>query len=304
MKHLDSRLSETVQVNWPTNAVSFNRALDQADKKTIEADAELLLEAFSNLDSIRVRYQPVVRLQDMKPTKVEVLARVASKTGMIVGPDAIVKAMSSSEFSMSLSSAIIQRALAEHRDGGFSDLDIDFAFNLPLDAVLHPQLLTLLEAVRSLTNIAPKKLRFELTETQPVTNLAELASTMTKLRDVGYRLSLDDIIPETPNLAALLGLPFGSVKLDRSVVANAQHDQPDIAASARDFILSVTSQAKQLHRSVVAEGIENAETINLLRALGVTHGQGYHFARPLPARALKPWLTHWMGKAADCGVGG
>ncbi len=298
----DSRLSDTVQVSWPVSAASFSLALDQADKISIKADAELLLEAFSNLDSIRVRYQPVVRFRDMKPSKVEVLARVALKNGMIVGPDAIVKAMTSSEYSMSLTGFIIQLAMAERRDGSFDDLDINFAFNLPLDALLHPQLLELLEAARIIANISPKVLRFELTETQPVTNLPELASIVTKLRDVGYRLSLDDIIPETPNLAGLLDMPFRAVKLDRSVVANAQHYRPDIAASARQFILSITSQAQQLNRTVIAEGIENAETLNLLRSLGVTHGQGYFFARPLPARALKPWLNHWNSHVMGGGL--
>ncbi|MDE8349477.1 MAG: EAL domain-containing protein [Acidocella sp.] len=289
----DARLEGTARLDWPVDQSSFADALEQAGRNIGKTQTSLRPEAFSQVETIRVRYQPVVRFRDMHPTSVEVLARVATKDGAIIGPGAIIAAMSSGEHSMWLSAFIMQLALRERSDGAFDHLDTRFAFNLPLDALLHPHLPILLETIRQTAGIPAKILSFELTETQPVTDLPELAGVMLKMCKSGFRLALDDITPKTPNLLNLLDLPFRCVKLDRSVVVNAQTDDPAISQPARDFILMVTANARKTHRAVIAEGIETQKTMQLLHELGVTHGQGFYFARPLPASALKAWLTHW-----------
>jgi len=289
-------LNGTPILRWPIDASSLARALDQATSYLSRQATSNLPEPFSNLDSIRVRYQPVVRLRDLKATTVEVLARLISKTGETLGPGTIINAMTGGDDTINITSFIVKQALSERKLGEFDNLDLKVAFNLPLDAMLHPKILPALEAIRIGGNIPIGAIKLELTETQPVNNTAELHPIITTLSEAGYRLALDDITPTTPNLDALLELPFRAVKLDRSVVANAQHYEPATAAAARNFITKITSHAAPTNRGVIAEGIENNETLNLLKSLGVTHGQGYHFARPLPARALKPWLTHWRSE--------
>lgn len=298
----DARLDGTVRLEWPVDQNSFADALVQAERDKAKTQASQRPEVFSQVETIRVRYQPVVRFRDMRPTSVEVLARVATKGGALIGPETIISAMSSGEHSMWLSGFIMQLALRERSDGEFDHLDTRFAFNLPLDAVLHPHLPILLDTIRQAAGIPANILSFELTETQPVTDLPELEAVMLKMCKSGFRLALDDITPETPNLMNLLDLPFRCVKLDRSVVINAQSNDIVIARPARDFIAMVTANARKTHRAVIAEGIETQKTIELLHGLGVTHGQGFYFARPLPARALKAWLTHWSsasGRAAE-----
>ncbi|OYV24547.1 MAG: hypothetical protein B7W99_01765 [Rhodospirillales bacterium 20-58-10] len=289
----DVRLDGAARLEWPVDQNSFADALQQAERNIAKTSAPQRPEVFSQVETIRVRYQPVVRFRDMRPTSVEVLARIATKGGTLIGPEAIVTAMVSSEHSMWLSGFIMQLALRERGEGAFDRLDTRFAFNLPLDALLHPQMPTLLDNIRQGAGIAANMLSFELTETQPVTDLPELAAVMSKMCKSGYRLALDDITPETPNLINLLDLPFRCVKLDRSVVINAQSDHPAIAQPARDFISMVAVNARKTHRAVIAEGIETQKTMEVLQALGATHGQGFYFARPLPASALKPWLAHW-----------
>jgi EAL domain-containing protein (putative c-di-GMP-specific phosphodiesterase class I) len=292
----ETRLEGTATLEHPVSQTSLHQALDWA-ARTSRHFISRPPEALPNIESIRMRYQPIVRLADMRPGSVEILARAVAADGQIIGPETIINAMTTSDRAMTLTGLIVQIALAERAEGHFDDLGVAFAFNLPLDAMLHPELVPIVERVRQNAGIRAEIVRFELTETQPVTDLATTFDVITRLRDAGYRLALDDITPKTPNLDQLLELPFRAVKLDIGVVTGAMHKDPDIAGPAQDFIRRVTTQAAKTGRAVVAEGIESAATLEAMRNLGVTHGQGYHFARPLPARALQPWLTHWAGGA-------
>jgi len=289
------RLDGTAILQHPVDQTSLHLALDRA-ASSMRHIVQSPPPAVPNLESIRIRYQPIIRLADMKAGSVEILARAVSGDGKLIGPEAIIAGMTNSELSMSLTGLIVQLALSERAEGHFDDLGVAFAFNLPLDALLHPELVPIVEAIRHNAGIPPDIVRFELTETQPVTDIKTTAAVISRLRDAGYRLALDDITPETPNLEALLDLPFRAVKLDRFFVMQTLHPDPAIATNARSFIRRITDQASTTGRAVVAEGIESERCFDLMRSLGITHGQGFYFARPLPARALQPWLTHWSTK--------
>jgi EAL domain-containing protein (putative c-di-GMP-specific phosphodiesterase class I) len=291
----EMRIEGTATLQRPVDQDSLHQALDWAAKNSRHVFVRPP-EGLPNIESIRIRYQPVVRLADMRPGSVEILARAVAAGGQIIGPEAIINAMTSSDKAMSLTGLIVKLALAERAAGHFDDLGVAFAFNLPLDAMLHPELVPVVERVRQNAGVRAEIVRFELTETQPVTDLETAFDVITRLRDAGYRLALDDITPETPNLERLLELPFRAVKLDIGVVTGAMHEDAAIYEPARAFIRRITAQAAETGRAVVAEGIESEKTLQVMRELGVTHGQGYYFARPLPARALQPWLTHWSAR--------
>jgi EAL domain-containing protein (putative c-di-GMP-specific phosphodiesterase class I) len=191
--------------------------------------------------------------------------------------------MDSAERSLTLTGHIMRLALAEHPS--FTPVPpCTLAFNLPLDALLHPDLMARIEASRAAAGIAPEHIQFELTETHPVTNLQATGQAITALRAAGYRLALDDVTPAMHNLEALLTLPIAAFKLDHSVT-----NAPD--AAAHGFIAGLAAHALAQDKIVIAEGIEDEATLSRMRALGVTHGQGFLFAAAMPASALADYLT-------------
>jgi EAL domain-containing protein (putative c-di-GMP-specific phosphodiesterase class I) len=287
-----NRLHGTPILQRPIDITSLREGLRLAAINAARHVSPKLPETFTDTDSIRIRYQPIIRLADLRPTTVEILARVQTETGPLVGPNSIIAAMVDGDVALSLSGAIVQRALRERNETRFDRLPLNFAFNLPLDAMLHQDLLDILKDLQQRENIHPRALRFELTETTPVTDLPSIAAVINNLNDAGYKIALDDITPSTHNLDALLNLPFRAVKLDRSITIGALSRQKTTADRSRDFIQKIAAHANG-KRAVIAEGIETEPTSQLMRSLGVTHGQGYLFARPLPAGALQPWLTHW-----------
>lgn len=229
--------------------------------------------------ALRLRYQPIVRLDDGGICHVEVLARTLGQNGHLLGPQGIVEAMGHPEVALSLTRAIMERALLEYQEQGLSAYQLPLAFNLPLNVLVYPGIPDRIEALRERHGLPAGLLRFELTETQPVQNLRLAEDSIAALRNAGYLLALDDVIPATPFLTALMNTPVDAVKLDRSVVI-------DGSQRAQDFISRVTRLAADHRQDVVAEGIETQEQLSQMRAHGITHGQGYLFSPPLAAEEL------------------
>ena len=236
------------------------------------------------LSAVRISYQPIVRLADGGLDHVEVLARSADDDGTLRGPERLLKAMRSGTGAMRVTEAIITRTLAEYERFGFAAHGLPVAFNLSLDALLHPDLTELIERLRMAAGLRRELIRFELTEDQPVHDLAAAEAVVTRMRLAGYALALDDITPGMPYLAALLDMPFTTIKFDRSVVISP-------GRMAQDFLRELSAYAARRGQHSIAEGIETAQVDARMRASRMTHAQGYLYARPLPAGALHAYLN-------------
>jgi EAL domain-containing protein (putative c-di-GMP-specific phosphodiesterase class I) len=226
---------------------------------------------------MRIIYQPILRLEDNCTDHVEVLAREAGENGILLGPEAIVGAMTGTGHALPLTLAIMRRAMAEYRAYNFAAENLSLAFNLPLDAMLHPELGYEIEALCDSAGLPPGRIRFELTETSPVEDFSAAAASITALHAAGHHIALDDISPDTPYLAALMTLPVRAIKFSNTLVANP---------NSISFIRVMASRATARGLESIAEGIETPAQLTAMRAAGVTHGQGYLFSRPLPASAL------------------
>jgi EAL domain-containing protein (putative c-di-GMP-specific phosphodiesterase class I) len=238
--------------------------------------------------SIRILYQPIIRLSDLRTDYVEVLSRAAGSDGRLAGPETIVDAMTSAERSMRLTTSIMQRTLAEYEQYHFAELDICVAFNLPLDAMLHPELMTRIALARANSTIATRNIRFELTERHPVHDLDAARDVITTLRGAGYGLALDDITPNMPNLDQLMKMPIRAIKLDRGVITSA-------SKTDRDFVQATIAHARTHQQDIIAEGIETIALRDTMRKFGATHGQGFLFSHPLPPEALQAHLRSEAG---------
>ncbi len=229
------------------------------------------------LASMRITYQPILRLEDNSIDHVEVLAREAGENGTLFGPEAIVGAMARDGHALPLTLAIMRRAIAEYRAYHFASLNLSLAFNLPLDAMLHPELGQEITALCTGSGIPPASIRFELTETSPVEDFQAAATSITALHAAGHHIALDDITPDTPYLAALMTLPVRAIKFSNTLTANPE---------AFPFIRTMAARASARGLESIAEGIETSAQLTAMRTAGVTHGQGYLFSHPMPASAL------------------
>jgi diguanylate cyclase (GGDEF)-like protein len=140
----------------------------------------------------------------------------------------------------------------------------------------------LLQACRRY-NVAPAMLELELTESALVHNMDIVAPMLHRLRHHGFSLALDDFGTGYSSLSYLRHLPFDKVKIDRSFVMDIERDP-----MASRLLESIVQLCKVLGMRTVAEGVETAQQLALLQAMGVDEYQGYHFARPMP---VDDWLA-------------
>lgn len=226
---------------------------------------------------MRLCYQPIIDLADQRPEYAEVLLRRAGENGELHGPEDFLSVMGCPGQALPLTLAIMRRALGEYRAHSLGTTSLPLAFNLPLDVLLHPALGREIEALCSTSGIAPGRIRFELTETSPVVDFATAAASITKLHASGHHIALDDVSPGMPYLAPLMSLPVSAIKFSNTLVASPE---------GLPFIRATTALAAAHRLDIVAEGIETQAQLATMRKAGVTHGQGYLFARPLPAGSL------------------
>lgn len=136
----------------------------------------------------------------------------------------------------------------------------------------------------------------EITEGAVTDNADEMAQAIAMLREAGFAIALDDFGTGYSSLAHLRRLPIDVVKIDRSFVAGIPDDPHDVA-----IVDAVISIAQRSGFEIVAEGVETMEQAAYLAAGGCTYGQGYLYARPMPADAFERWMyeRRELGAHAD-----
>lgn len=242
---------------------------------------------------IAVRYQPVVRLRDGAPVAMEVLARLGRPGGGLLEPTDFVPRLEAAGLSWRLTQEVVRRCFAEWREQNLAGLGMALAINMPLDAMVRRGSAAWIERERKAAGIPAGMLILELTESRPVTDVPALREAVERLHGLGYRLAIDDVGPAARAPENLLDMPFASLKLDKALVAEVGETGP-----ARQFVERAVAAARIAGMRVVAEGIEDRATWQLMQSLGVDEGQGFLIARPLTAEALSGWHRRWVGSGA------
>ena len=148
-----------------------------------------------------------------------------------------------------------------------------------------PRLVGRVGAILQESGLAAESLVLEVTESALMEDVTTVVRRLWELRELGVRLAIDDFGTGYSSLGYLKRFPVDTLKIDRSFVERIGVDIQDAA-----IVQSVVALAKTLHLSVVGEGIESRVQAAQLLALGCDRGQGYLFARPLPADQLSKRL--------------
>jgi EAL domain-containing protein (putative c-di-GMP-specific phosphodiesterase class I) len=134
--------------------------------------------------------------------------------------------------------------------------------------------------------IEPRFLKIEITESSIMADPAHALAILSMLQSMGVRLSVDDFGTGYSSLTHLRELPIDEIKIDKSFVIGMRTSDADAA-----IVRTVIDLAHNLGKQVCAEGVEDAETWQMLKSLGCDLAQGYWIARPMNANDLMEWLT-------------
>jgi diguanylate cyclase (GGDEF)-like protein len=244
-----------------------------------------LRDAIAN-DELVLHYQPLVSLDTGATTAVEALVRWQHPTRGLLAPGEFIALAEQTGVMRPLTLHILKLALGQVRHWRDAHgVHVAVAVNVSATNVLDDRFAEDVRAALACAELDPSALILEVTENIVMGDPARAMAVLTSLSKLGIRVALDDYGTGYSSLAQLKRLAVDELKIDRSFVTDMHRNDDDAA-----IVRSTIELAHSLKLRVVAEGVEHAESLDLLRALGAERAQGYYLSRPLPPERLLGWL--------------
>jgi diguanylate cyclase (GGDEF)-like protein/PAS domain S-box-containing protein len=232
-----------------------------------------------------LHYQPKFSCRDGQLVGVEALVRWAHPRRGLIMPDYFIPLAEQTGLIIPLSRWVLEAVVRQCRLWQDAGQDIPIAVNLSMRDLHDCDLPDTIQNLLTLWGVAPRLLRAEITESSLMADPERALATVARLSELGVRIAIDDFGTGYSSLAYLKKLPVDELKIDRSFVSEMRGDPSD-----RAIVRCIIDLAHNLRLRVVAEGVEDAETWQLLTQLGCDEAQGYHLGRPSPADAVLTWL--------------
>jgi diguanylate cyclase (GGDEF)-like protein len=260
------------------------------DRLTVLTDLRHALQS----DEILIHYQPIVDARTGAVVGAEALARWQHPELGMIPPGSFIPVAEQTGLIGPLTWVVLEGALAQcgawHRAGHELSIAVNLSVRNLLDQDLPKQIKQRLDRHR----LPASALRVEITESMIMSDPDRSLQTVLALSALGVHVSIDDFGTGYSSLSMLKRLPVDELKIDRSFVSPMMHDESDLI-----IVRSTIHLGHDLGMQVIAEGVEDEGTLELLASMDCDLIQGYHVSRPLPADAFTQWLVDRLGSAAN-----
>lgn len=261
--------------------------------KQIVAEAQERLETLKNLRSafdlnqLFLVFQPKLKLSDLSVTGFEALLRWKDSSGRFIPPSEFIPLAEQSGLIIRMGEWILRNAIAELailRSKGY--MNASMAVNLSVAQLEHSDMMDMLHRVMGESNIDPGFIELEITESIAMGDINANLERLGKIRDLGFKLSMDDFGTGFSSLTYLQKMPINCLKIDRSFVSTSD------TRGGREIVEMIVQLGKTLGLNVIAEGVEEEVQGILLKEMGCNEVQGFFYARPMPRNELHLWLEN------------
>jgi len=232
-------------------------------------------------DQLSLHYQPMFDLHTGEPVALEVLSRWRHPEQGSVPPDEFIPMAEQTGTIHALTGWSLRKALTENPVPGPQVLSLNLSPRCLQDTSL-PEVIAELLAEH---DFPAERLQLEITENALMHDLQRARQLLHRLHDLGVHLAIDDFGTGFSSLAYLRELPFDELKIDKSFVMKMDSEN-NLA-----IIRTIIDLGHNLRYRVVAEGVEEPDTLHRLRDLGCDIVQGFHYCRPMPATEIAAWLA-------------
>ena len=236
---------------------------------------------------LEVFYQPVISLSSEKPLGFEALVRWRHPERGLVSPAEFIPVAEDSSLIVLLDLHVLRSAAAQLK--AWRDefkVDLSVAVNASRRHFTRSEYSNDVKHALDSAGLPARALRLEVTESVTMDLPGTAREQLQLLHGQGVQLYVDDFGVGYSSLSMLHTYPFTGIKLDRSFVSGL-----DGAASSTEVVRAILAIAQALRLDVVAEGVETLGQHDALIALGCTRGQGFRYAKPMPAADAAKWLS-------------
>jgi diguanylate cyclase (GGDEF)-like protein len=236
-------------------------------------------------EELRLVYQPKIELAGGTPTGVEALVRWHHPAKGVIAPDRFIPFAEQTGFIRTITRWVINAAVKQAAAWRASGRALRISVNISAQDLLNPELAEQLVEALERHGLPAALLCVEITESGVMHDAARAIEVLKRLQGLGVGRSIDDFGTGYSSLAYVKRLSVEEIKIDRAFIRNIVSDAKD-----RAIVQSTINLAHDLDLSVVAEGVEDQASADLLRRYGCDEIQGWLVARPLEPRAFETWL--------------
>ncbi|MBE9221664.1 EAL domain-containing protein [Cyanobacterium stanieri LEGE 03274] len=244
-----------------------------------------LYDALTNKE-FELYYQPQIDITKQKIVGMEALIRWNHPLLGRVAPNNFIPIAEETGLIAPIGEWVIEESCRQNsiwHDLGYGDLKV--AVNISARQFQHKNLVYTIANILTKNGLSPQFLEVEITESSIIQNPDLAKKILTQLDELGIVVAMDDFGTGYSSLGYLKKFPFSKIKIDQSFVRELKNKQEDLA-----IISAVVILGRGMNLQVVAEGIENAQQLKLLRDLNCTTMQGYYFGKPMNAKEATCFL--------------
>jgi len=244
-------------------------------------------------DDLQLFYQPKINLAKNVICGAEALIRWKHELHGNISPDEFIGLAERHRMIRPLTQWVLERAFNTCAEWHQLGKDLTVSINLSTKDLHDPELPDQIAGIAAKSEVQPGWIVFEITESSLMGDPTRALLVIERLRSMGYQFSIDDFGTGYSSLAYLKKLPLSELKIDKSFVL-------DMAGNENDAIIvrATVNLAHNLGLTVVAEGIETAEAMNMLKSMGCDIGQGYLFSPALSKPDFEKWMSAWTADHA------
>ena len=288
-KTADRLIHEADIAMYRAKSIGRNRFAIFDTELRIEVDRRLSVErdlrhALAG-NEFEIHYQPVVSLADASVASCEALLRWTHREWGPISPDEFIPLAEENGLIVPIGAWVLGTALRQLAAWRSDGSTIGVSVNISPRQLTDESVGLMVAALLAETGVPPSALCLEITETAILSDPVRTAARLAELRTLGVRIAFDDFGTGYSSLRHLSQLPVDVIKLDRTFVSAL--NRPD-ARRDRAILIAVTTAARELGISVIAEGVENTEQLAELHRAGCGYAQGFLFSEPRPAGHTAP----------------
>jgi diguanylate cyclase len=253
------------------------------ERQKIEAD----LHRAVRKQEFVVHYQPKVNLRTGAICGTEALVRWQHPDRGLTKPAGFISVAEECGLISPIDRWVIHEACRQMRRWQESGLPrIPVSVNVSAVELLNKDFVSNIGDILTATRLDPEYLEIELTESSLMAHAETTSSTLSRLKEIGVRLAVDDFGTGFSNLSYLNRFPIDALKIDKSFV-----HQITPGMNGAPIVSAVINMAKSLHHRVIAEGVETGAQIDFLLAEDCGEGQGFYFSKPVVAEQLAQMIA-------------
>ena len=263
---------------------------DLTQQAMMRIELESALHAALANDEFILHYQPQFEFDDNSLCGFEALVRWQPPGSDLVLPGNFIGIAEESRLIQEIDTLVLMKVcnqVKKWQDAGLIGEGFPVSVNLSSRLFDSSGLVDTVKGILNSSQVSPENLELELTESAMMRDVDQSARILSELRGLGLQIAVDDFGTGYSSLAYLKSLPITRLKIDKAFVSGIPDDSSDVAITKAIVLLG-----KTLGLDMLAEGIETEDQRQALMLMGCRRGQGYLYAKPLPAKQFEAFLLN------------